>query len=228
MSENLMLDVDQAGELKAAFRRTRGSDGSKWTNGAIKKLSEGNTLGQVLDIIESRSVIVPVEKKKTESLLELVGTITILATTGKFVVRDRFVVNTKRNAPVKISYVGNNFTEWFLGKVEEAMTETELCYAKLIKTSVDGPILAELGEKAETRLSHMYALMEKQGNGESGVLLTDGRANIFYIKDVNEVLCAVRVFWRVDGWRVNADSVENPLRWLAGYWVFSRNSCRTL
>lgn len=67
MSNNeLMLDVDQAGELKAAFRRTRGSDGSEWTNERIKKLSEGSTLGQVLDVINGRSAIMQIEKKVSE------------------------------------------------------------------------------------------------------------------------------------------------------------------
>lgn len=34
---DLMLDVDQAGELKAAFRR------GDWTNAEIKRLCEGNS-----------------------------------------------------------------------------------------------------------------------------------------------------------------------------------------
>ncbi|MCX6765628.1 MAG: hypothetical protein NT136_01545 [Candidatus Moranbacteria bacterium] len=40
-----MLDVDQAGELKAAFRR------GDWTNAEIKKLSEGDILAQVRQVI---------------------------------------------------------------------------------------------------------------------------------------------------------------------------------
>lgn len=66
MSKELMLDVDQAGELKAAFRRTRGSDGSEWTNERIKKLSEGSILGQVLDVINDQSTIVQIKKKVSE------------------------------------------------------------------------------------------------------------------------------------------------------------------
>ncbi|HUO55977.1 MAG TPA: hypothetical protein VMU27_00870, partial [Candidatus Paceibacterota bacterium] len=38
---NLMLDVDQASELKAAFRR------GNWTNAEIKWLCEGRTLEQL-------------------------------------------------------------------------------------------------------------------------------------------------------------------------------------
>lgn len=42
---NLMLDVDQAGELKAAFRR------GNWTNKEIKKLCEGDILAKVREVV---------------------------------------------------------------------------------------------------------------------------------------------------------------------------------
>ena len=42
---DLKLDVDQAGELKAAFRR------GKWTNAEIKSLCEGDTLTKVRSVI---------------------------------------------------------------------------------------------------------------------------------------------------------------------------------
>jgi len=52
---DLMLDVDQAGELKAAFRR------GNWTNAEIKRLSEGNALTEVRDVILGRAEIKAVE-----------------------------------------------------------------------------------------------------------------------------------------------------------------------
>lgn len=61
---------------------------------------------------------------KTESpILELISTVIVPATNVPFVAKERFVLNTKSNAPVKISDLGSNFTAWFLsgdGKVEEA------------------------------------------------------------------------------------------------------------
>src|SRR3989338_9188700 len=42
---------------------------------------------------------------ESNSLLEFVGTVVIPETTIKFVAKDKFVSNTKRNAPVKISYL---------------------------------------------------------------------------------------------------------------------------
>lgn len=147
----------------------------------------------------------------------------------KFVAKDRFVFNTKHNAQVKISAVWGNFTNWFLsgkGKTEDPISEQTLRYHKLRQSSVDGPIITELGDedKALTTLSEMFFLMEKQKNGEDGVLLNNGYGNIFYIKDQNGVLRTVDVRWCDDGWDVDANSVEDPSRWYDGYQVFSRNS----
>lgn len=166
-----------------------------------------------------------------ESLLELVGTVTISATTEGFVAKDHFVVNIKRDAKVRISAIWDNFTTWFLagdGKIEESIEWQTLCYHKLRQPSMDGPIIAELGgeEKSETTLYEMFSLMQKQANGENGVLLNNGWVNIFYIRDLSGVLRAVHVAWSDDGWSVGADALEDRRRWMADRWVFSRNSCK--
>lgn len=178
----------------------------------------------------SNGQVAQVTQPKTKpSILELVSTIVVSATTAKLVAKEKFVINTKRNAPVKISYLGDNFKAWFLngdGKTEDPISEQTLRYHKLRQSSVDGPIIAELGgeAKAETTLSEMFSLMEKQKHGEDGVLLNNGWANIFYIKDSAGVLRAVRVFWDGVGWCIFAGSVEYSYRWRDGYQVFSRNS----
>lgn len=162
-------------------------------------------------------------------ILEPVSRVMVPATTGKLVAKEKFVPDTGRKAKVKISYLGDNFTAWFLngdGKTEDPISEQTLRYHKLRKSSVDGPIITELGgeAKAETTLSEMFSLMEKQKHGEDGVLLNNGYANIFYIKDQNGVLRSVYVYWDVVGWGVFAYSVVRPDRWRGGCQVFSRNS----
>lgn len=169
------------------------------------------------------------ESKPTSSILEFVSTTTVSATTAKFIAKDWFVVNTNNDAPVKISYLGENFKDWFLngdGKIEDPISEQTLCRHKLQKSSVDGPIMTELGgeEKSETTLIEMFCLMKKQRNGESGTLLNNGYASIFYIRDQAGVLRAVGVSWHGGGWRVYARSVESLLSWGDGSQVFSRNS----
>ncbi len=161
-----------------------------------------------------------------DSILNWLGTTITSATTEKFVARDKFHKDSKE---VKFYVIWDNFTNWFLvgnGKIEESLGEQVLRYGNLTKNSVDGPIIEELGgeAKAETTLTELYELLNKQPNGEEGELLTNGYANIFYIKDVSGVLRAVYVRWNVDGWIVLVDSVESPDVWHAGVRVFVRNS----
>ena len=159
-------------------------------------------------------------------LLELVGLVPILATTERFVAKDRFVLDKSDSAKVKISYLGDNLKAWLLDKVEEPFGGSTLCTFKLRESSLDGPIIAELGgeAKAETTLSEIHTLMAKQPNGEQGKLLINGYANIFYVRDITGVLRAVSVYWYGDGWDVYADSISGPSRWDDGFQVFSRNS----
>lgn len=177
----------------------------------------GGRLGELL-----RSLQEGVSLASKAVLLESIDTVTIPARAERFAASEQFVLNygPKTKPGVLISYLGDNFKQWFLGKVEEPLTkETTLRYAKLVKSSVDGPILAELGDKAETTLAQIYALLELQKNGEGGVLLTNGWANIFYVNGR-----AVDVYWLGDGWHVDAYSVTGPDRWDDGLRVFSRNS----
>lgn len=168
-----------------------------------------------------------VEPKPTRPILKFVGVVSIDATTCKFVARWKFVFLPTLNAPVKILHLGHNFTSWFLngdGKTEDPESVQTLRYHKLRKYSGSGPIITELGgeAKAETTLSEMFSLMEKQKNGESGPLLNNGWWSIFYIRDQNGVLRTVRVHWD-DDWHVNADPVECSRRWCGGNQVFSRD-----
>jgi len=202
-----------------------------WNRGQDEALL--NILGgqEVAEQIIARRVRVTIEEieKVGESILEFVSTVSISPTTGPFVAKERFVVNTKRNAPVKINYLSDDFISRFLlgeGKTEDPIGEQTLRSHKLRQSSVDGPIITELGgeAKAETTLTEVFSPMEKQKNGEDGVLLNNGYANIFYIRDQNGLLCAVGARWVGVGWYVFACSVEAPGRWFGGCRVFSRDS----
>jgi len=165
----------------------------------------------------------------TSILLKFLNTVKIPATTEKFVAKDHCVVDTSDSAPVKISYLGNNFEEWFSGKIEEPIGETILRCQELRKNSTDDSIINKLGgeARAETTLAEMSALMERQPNGKKGTLLISGYANIFYIRDINGVLRAVDCDWFGDGWYVCAYSVDAPNGWGDGDQVFSRNPSKS-
>lgn len=166
-----------------------------------------------------------VEPKPRTDLLEFISTVVIPATATKFVFKDKFVVNTKPNAPVKISYLGAWILKGYF-KIEDLGIDTTLRYYKLRNTSMDRLIIEELGgeAKAETTLSGVFSLMVGQKHGESGVLLTNGYANLFYIRDITGDLCTIVVRWNVVGWKVDVESVDRQFSWVCGSQVFSRNS----
>lgn len=166
-----------------------------------------------------------VTEKNKVRIIELIGTISIPARTEKFIACDHFVVDTTNEAKVKISYLGENFKEKFINKIEEPIAETKMRFGKLLKPSLDECIIKELGGegKSESTLSGMFTLMELQPNREKGKLLINGNSNIFYIRDANDVLSTVICYWRDNGWHVRALHVAGPDRWFDGVQVFACN-----
>jgi len=157
----------------------------------------------------------------TKSLLELVSTTVVKATTKSFIAKEKFVRDVSTKAKVKISGLGGNFTTWFLdgnSKVETPITETSIHMYRLKKASVDSLIIEELGgeTKAETTLTVIYSMMKKQPRGKKGLLLTDGWANIFYVRDQNGVVRAVSVDWNGDGWHVFGCRTDYTVAWGGG------------
>lgn len=134
---------------------------------------------------------------------------------------ERFVASeffTTENPDVKFYDFGSNFRDNFLTRIEKNIPAAELAVDQLVRASLDAPILAELGDRAETALAYLAELLKKQPNGEDGILLTNGYANVFYIGD-----WAVGACWCAgDGWRVNARPVGPPYRWGEGSQFFSR------
>lgn len=193
-----------------------------YTPDDVTRLRQSNLKG-FKEVLYGKAKIIPAEK---DALLNFVGTVTIPATTVNFVALDKFVINTEREAPVKIYCSGDNFKKRFLNKTEEHIRETILRYYDLNEKSRDIPIINELGgeDVAETTLTPLFTLIERQGNGENGVLLTNGYANIFYVRDDEGVLWAVGADWHAYGWYVDASSIGNPNDWDAGNRVFSCNS----
>ncbi len=177
-------------------------------------------------------------RRTNPRLLQSIGTVTIPATEDPFVVREKFGVHA--DSEVRI-IMGTNFESWLSEKVEEPIAEARLRYADLIEPSTDDLILAELGERAETTLSQLYALLERQPRGQEGVLLTDmlgpakpvpflkdlvsfrlGGPNVFYIRDINGELRVVHVQWFTNNWIV--DVFPSPNTWHNEPRVFSRDS----
>ena len=143
-----------------------------------------------------------------------------------FLAEDRFKRDLSDNAPVKIREVGANFQKWFGKLIVSVHKGSKLKLSTLARNASDTEIFTALGgeDKAETVLSEAWWLMTQQGRGQSGLLLNDGKANIFYAFDVNGVLRALYVFWFGSGWFVNAFEIDAGTRWSEDGRVFSRNS----
>lgn len=111
-----------------------------------------------------------------------------------------------------ISYLSRNFKDWF-GDFDVKPVKCELKSVTLDEPMNDSEIIAKWNPEPVTLGEMTYTLKS----------LSHDVWAIFYIKDQNGVLRAVRVFWFDDGWDVYALSVERPLRWSDGGQVFSRN-----
>ncbi|OGZ52786.1 MAG: hypothetical protein A3B25_02935 [Candidatus Ryanbacteria bacterium RIFCSPLOWO2_01_FULL_48_26] len=143
------------------------------------------------------------------------------ATNRSFRADDTFF---NKKSGVKMGEHSSNFKNWYASKTEENAPEGMLVPLTPTQNVSDKEIIADIGgeEKAEVTLTEIWRLIERQANGEEGILLNNGRANIFYVRDVNLVLRAVDVY-RNDNWLVHASALDD-YGWHSDYRVFSRNS----
>lgn len=116
------------------------------------------------------------------------------------------------------------FRNEFLGMSVAPRGRLDLSIRTLARRVTDETILRELGQNVEIDLFALYYLTFIQAEGRKGTLLTDGNANIFYLRDKDGVLRSVCVFWRDDVWYIGVNSVSRPGWWDGGRQVIVRNS----
>ena len=147
-----------------------------------------------------------------ETLLEFLGTTIVFAATDRFDVVQKFVVNTAPDAELPISGMGSSF-EALRNQVgvESPASEIQLRQQKLLRSSVDGPILQELGglEKVQIFFQTIYNFLKTADRGKWYVFYAYG--------------WAVDARWSGYGWGFDAGSVECPRRWDGGDVVVSRD-----
>lgn len=155
---------------------------------------------------------------RESDLLKRITTVMVPAA-QRFVAKDHL-------KDANVGWMGGNFKKFFLDKVEEGVPEAKLAVSRLERASWDAPILAELGDKAESPLSYLFDLLTKQSKGEDGVLLTNGYVNILYVRDTDGNLWAVYANWNSDtpDWNVEADSLGHLGGWLGGFQILSCDS----
>ncbi|MEX2341241.1 MAG: hypothetical protein WD605_02885 [Candidatus Paceibacterota bacterium] len=115
-----------------------------------------------------------------------------------------------------VVWTGGNFETNFFGLKVAATEAADLSVRRLEQSSLDAPILTDLGDKAEIGISQFRAFLAE--NCESKECF------VFYLHGKNGELFAVHAYWYSDdgGWLVEVNSVARPLRWSAGGHVVSR------
>lgn len=179
-----------------------------------------NKLGGMTGVMQLLTDEVIVNKKTTSQPLKFITSVTV-PSVKQFAAVDHF----KHGEIVERvkCYLWSNFSRHFGGKIEEDMEECVIRVHELLKSSRDLGIRSEIGEeREETKLAHLWHLLTLQPNGEKGTLLTNGYANIFYIRGTENILWAVVAYWYGDEWNLCAVSVGSLDEWLGGIRVCSR------
>jgi hypothetical protein len=128
-------------------------------------------------------------------------------------------------------WVSSDFTSRILPAYINPMTKRGLDGVNSVdlpRNMYDSEIITEyLGGEEQARknaftLDQIAELVDGQRNGEAGVLLNNGYANIFYVVGKDGVLFAVPVRWRSPDrqWRVDAYELDGHGDWIAGSRLF--------
>lgn len=125
-----------------------------------------------------------------------------------FVARDHFRRATAPAAAVRITWLGAAFSEHFVPKTEPDRSSSLLRSHTVRRTSRDIEIIAELGTRHETTLGDLWCLLKQQSHGEAGMLRTDTRPNVLYIRSTAGLLFTIDALWGGAGWELGASSAE--------------------
>lgn len=192
------------------------------------------TLGQVEALVNNLGGMDGVQRflsgelvVKTTELLRKVAEVAV-GGTKSFVASDAFGENNSDG--IKF-YLWPNFSNNFLGKVEEDVKPVTITIHRFEKASRDDRIMSELGidiksKKGVIKLAHFREMIKAQSQGQEGPLLVNGYVNIAYIEDEKGTVWAVGSDWGSvgRGWGVYARSVGGPCEWSAGGRVLSQVS----
>lgn len=125
-------------------------------------------------------------------------------------------------------YVYGDFREYVLPALKSisSVPEAQFTLSSLALNASDLAIRNAIPKNHLAEWYHILSFISQQPNGEKGVLLTNGYANIFYMLGVGGQVFAVRVHWHSGNreWNVRAWGLDGNGRWGAGSLVFSCNS----
>lgn len=150
-----------------------------------------------------------------------------------FLKRDTWFVAKKELGYAKVFglklNISRGFEDMFLncpGKIENASNGSSLYYLRVQETTTTRDVLTDLGGwiDAEVSLAEIYALLQKQPNGELGMLHPDG--NTFFVSDQKNQPAVVSIFWSDNAWTLYAHEAPGFSGVSEGSRVFCRRAPR--
>jgi hypothetical protein len=193
----------QAAELDHAFER------NDWTSADVKKLSEGNRLGLVLDYLNDNAEIVPTIKKKDLFLKKLTasGPLLLDAVDGNEILADANDV---------FSLIDGDFRNW---DADEQGKTTEMTPVHVYEVVKDGTYQMLLGSLSSDfdKLCLSQAQIKNFVVKHRDWLRTDGYATFFAFKSKGKRFIAYVRFISDDGLDVNVRKFNSDSVWGAGH-----------
>ena len=119
-----------------------------------------------------------------------------------------------------IGCISNNFNK--IIKPENNVPAANLVTHSLNNQSLDAHIFTKLSDKAEIYLAHLFELIERQPQGQSGPLLTDVNSNLAYIHGLRGWVVDLHWSRAYISWFIYARRLGS-CRWRRGYQVISCN-----
>lgn len=111
---------------------------------------------------------------------------------------------------VKIVLINEDFSRWFGAYSESTEMSVPVLSHDLTEVTEEEKVLGFLkinAEKLDCKLSGIWHLLTLQGLGKpGGKLITNGDPNIFFVKDIFDMMRSIHVYWdsRKRGWCVLA------------------------
>lgn len=170
-----------------------------------------------------KSLMVDINSAKNLALKHLEVIANIAVKTDVFV-KDSFF----KNGPVELNF-WKDFTNLIFNPMPEEIPafEANILKTRLKKKMYDSEILSELCNSKPLTILEFAAvienLLQKQPNGETGHLVNNTYANVFYVKLENNRVVTVRVgrYPGSHGWGLSVNGLVGW--WFNGDCVFSRS-----
>lgn len=162
-------------------------------------------------------------QEKINVLSDIVCTAFIEPDIEPFIARDHFIIGDKPSGELKIAFLSQDFRNLFVPKVEGPFMGKNLCGYKIVSNAIVASKLSNFNnpQSIVITLREAFIMLRRQWDGGEGDLLVDGRANIFYIRDINSEVRPVFAFWTVQGWVFYTIAIIYPIAWYVGHRIFS-------